>query len=394
MSLNRRLLKGAFGVENAGAVWKLAPGVALAAGVMLAALVLSDILGRQLLILQHIDPTGRASPVSGVLVAILLGIAIRNTLPLPDGVKAGVRFSVSKLLRLGIICVGVKLSIVDVLKLGAWGIPIVVTAIASGLLFVTWFNRLLKLPDRLGTLIAVGTGICGVTAIVSTAPAIDADEREVAYAVANVTLFGMLGMLIYPYVAHVLRLTSEQAGLFLGTAVHDTSQVVGAALAYKEVYRDEIAFQAATVTKLTRNLFLALVVPLMTFLYLRRQKTGGEASGREGSKIRIAKLFPLFVLGFVAMAVLRSIGDAMLPGGAALGLWDAAAWRRVTTEIGEVWGSRYLLGTAMASVGLGTSFSVFRGVGLKPFAVGFVGAILVGVVGLSLALLLGPYIKL
>lgn len=394
MSLSRRLIKGVFGVENAGAVWKLAPGVALAAGVMLAALGLSDILGRQLLILQHIDPTGRASPVSGVLVAILLGIAIRNTLPLPDGVKAGVRFSVSKLLRLGIICVGVKLSIVDVLKLGAWGIPIVVTAIASGLLFVTWFNRLLKLPDRLGTLIAVGTGICGVTAIVSTAPAIDADEREVAYAVANVTLFGMLGMLIYPYVAHVLRLTSEQAGLFLGTAVHDTSQVVGAALAYKEVYRDEIAFQAATVTKLTRNLFLALVVPLMTFLYLRRQKTGGEASGREGSKIRIAKLFPLFVLGFVAMAVLRSIGDAMLPGGAAFGLWDVAAWRRVTTEIGEVWGSRYLLGTAMASVGLGTSFSVFRGVGLKPFAVGFVGAILVGVVGLSLALLLGPYIKL
>src|SRR5437870_1169487 len=98
MSLSRRLLKGAFGVDNAAAVWKLAPGVALAAGVMLAALALSDLLGRQLLILQHVDPTGRASPVSGVLVAILLGIAIRNALPLPEGVKAGVRFSVSKLL--------------------------------------------------------------------------------------------------------------------------------------------------------------------------------------------------------------------------------------------------------------------------------------------------------
>ena len=122
---------------------------------------------------------------------------------------------------------------------------------------MTWFNRKLGLPPRLGMLIAAGTSICGVTAIVSTAPAIEADEREVAYAVANVVAFGLFGMLTYPYLAHAVLGSSETIGLFLGTAVHDTSQVVGAALTYKQVYNDDIVLRVATVTKLTRNIFLA-----------------------------------------------------------------------------------------------------------------------------------------
>src|SRR5690606_19358258 len=98
--------------------------------------------------------------------------------------------------------------------------PVVLTAITTGLIVVTWLNRKLGLPPRLGTLIAAGTSICGVTAIVSTAPAIDADEREVAYAVANIVAFGLFGMLVYPYLAHALLTHSESIGLFLGTAIH------------------------------------------------------------------------------------------------------------------------------------------------------------------------------
>ena len=123
------------------------------------------------------------------------------------------------------------------MKLGIAGLPVVLAAIGTGLVFVTWFNKKLGLPPRLGTLIAAGTSICGVTAIVSVAPAIEADEREVAYAVANVVAFGLFGMLIYPYLAHAVLGSSETIGLFLGTAVHDTSQVVGAALTYKQIVR-------------------------------------------------------------------------------------------------------------------------------------------------------------
>lgn len=379
------------GVGTAREVLTLLPGVGLAAGVMLVSLPLAEWLGAGLLRLQGIDPAGRASPVSGVLVAIVAGMLLRNLLPLPVLLRAGIGFSVTKLLRLGIICVGIKLSFLEVLRLGAWGVPVVAGAIAAGLLFVTWVNRALGLPPRLGTLIAAGTGICGVTAIVSTAPGIEAEDREVAYAVANITVFGLAAMFAYPYLAARLLETPAQVGLFLGTSIHETAQVVGAALTYREVFASDAAFEAATVTKLTRNLFLAIVVPLLVALYHRQKQAGAEQAAR---RVKLTKLLPLFVLGFVGLAVLRSVGDATLAGGRALGLFDAQQWRALVAQVGDVWGARYLLGTAMAAVGLNTSFTVFRGVGFRPFAVGLAGALVVGATGLVLALLLGARVAL
>ncbi|MCS6918450.1 MAG: putative sulfate exporter family transporter [Fimbriimonadales bacterium] len=384
------ILDALLGVPDWQGVVRILPGFLLAVAIMLVAIPLTNVLGAWLLSLQGIDPTGKKSPISAVLTAIVIGILLRNLLPLPKAIEDGIKFSTTKILRLGIILVGIKLSLMDVFKLGVWGIPVVATAIFGGLWFVAWFNKKLNLPERLGTLIAAGTGICGVTAIVSVAPAIKADQKEVAYAVANITLFGLLGMFLYPYIApHILH-TSEQIGLFLGTAVHETSQVVGAALTYKEVFNDETVLKAATVTKLTRNLFLAIVVPLLSYLYLRKLAAQG---GGDGGKISIAKLLPAFILGFIAMAIFRTIGDAQLANGLAFGIWDKDGWKAFTDAVGETWGSR-ALGTAMAAVGLATSFSVFKGVGLKPFLVGLVGALLVGVIGWGMALLLGGFVKL
>jgi uncharacterized integral membrane protein (TIGR00698 family) len=349
---------------------------------------LADVLGHALLAAQGLSGS---SPVSGVPIAILLGLLLRNALPLPSWLAPGLKFSVSTILRLGIVLVGIRLSVFDVARLGLAGFPVVVGAIATGLIFVTWFNKRLGLPPRLGTLIAAGTSICGVTAIVSTAPAIEADEREVAYAVANVVAFGLFGMLAYPYLAHALLGRSETIGLFLGTAVHDTSQVVGAALTYKQMYADDVVLRVATVTKLTRNLFLAGVIPLLTWMHLRRTHQPGSAARRTSW----TALVPAFVVGFVAMAVVRSIGDATLASsGAAYGFWNAAAWSRLTNTIGDFWASRMLLGTAMAAVGLNTNLSVFRGVGFKPFVVGMAGAAAVGGVGLILAIVFGRYVSL
>jgi uncharacterized integral membrane protein (TIGR00698 family) len=390
-SPGRRFLHGAFGVREPKQLAPLLPGTLLAIAVMLISLPLADWLGHRLLALQGLDPTGRTSPISSVSVAILVGMLLRNLAPLPSTIEPGVKFAMSKLLRLGIILVGIKLSALDVLKLGIWGIPVVVCAIAAGLLFVTWFNGVMKLPPRLGTLIAAGTSICGVTAIVSTAPAIEAEDREVAYAVANVALFGLFGMLVYPYLAPKLLATSEQIGLFLGTAIHDTSQVVGAALTYQQIHHDEIAFKAATVTKLTRNLFLAAVIPIVTYRYLRTRPGATQSTAR---KTDFGALFPMFILGFVGMAAVRTIGDATLAHGRAFGVFDADAWKRLTTQIGEVLGTRLALGTALAGVGLNTRFASFRGVGLKPFAVGFAGALVVGTTGFLLASWLGRFVKL
>ena len=366
-----------------------APGVLAAFVVMLAGFWLADQIGHAILAAQGL--TG-SSPVSGVPVAIVLGLLLRNTLPLPAALAPGLKFATTTILRAGIVLVGIRLSLFDVVKLGIAGLPVVLAAIGTGLVFVTWFNKKLGLPPRLGTLIAAGTSICGVTAIVSVAPAIEADEREVAYAVANVVAFGLFGMLVYPYLAHAVLGSSETIGLFLGTAVHDTSQVVGAALTYKQVYGDDVVLRVATVTKLTRNIFLAAVIPLLTWLHVRSTQAG---IGGVKKKTSWQALVPGFVIGFVVMAVIRTAGDATLASnGAAFGLWNADGWQSLTTQLGDYWASRILLGTAMAAVGLNTSFKVFKGVGLKPFAVGFAGAVVVGAVGMTMAIIFGRFVHL
>jgi uncharacterized integral membrane protein (TIGR00698 family) len=364
------------------------PGVLAAFLVMLAGFWVADVIGQQILAAQGL--TG-SSPLSGVPVAIVLGLLLRNTLPLPASITPGLKFATATILRAGIVLVGIRLSVFDVVKLGIAGLPVVLAAIGTGLLFVTWFNRKLGLPPRLGTLIAAGTSICGVTAIVSTAPAIEADEREVAYAVANVVAFGLFGMLAYPYLAHALLGSSETIGLFLGTAVHDTSQVVGAALTYKQVYNDDIVLRVATVTKLTRNIFLAGVIPLLTWMHIKSQSASG-ALGASGAK---TSLVPGFVLGFLAMAIVRSFGDWTLTSNrSAFGVWNTAQWASITKSLGDYWASQILLGTAMAAVGLNTNFAVFKGVGLKPFAVGMAGALVVGAVGMTMAAIFGRFVHL
>lgn len=366
------------------------PGLAAAVVVMLAGFTLADALGQAMLAARGL--TG-ASPISGVPVAIVLGLLLRNLLPLPTTLAPGLKFCTTTVLRLGIVLVGIKLSVVEMARLGVAGVPVVLTAIVTGLLFVTWFNRRLGLPPRLGTLIAAGTSICGVTAIVSTAPAIEADEREVAYAVANVVAFGLVGMLVYPYLAHALLPGSAAIGLFLGTAVHDTSQVVGAALTYRQIYGDDAVLRVATVTKLTRNLFLAAVIPVLTWMHARAHADAGAVRGRKIASWRT--LVPTFVLGFVAMAVVRSAADTMLGNGqAAFGIWNRSEWSSWTAFIGDTLGARWLLGTAMAAVGLNTSVAVFKGVGLRPFVVGMAGAVVVGLSGFVMATLLGAFVEL
>ena len=362
----------------------LIPGLVLVAILAWASILLSEFIGTTLLGF----PT---SPVSSVMLAILLGLAIAAAVRLPQAVQPGLGFAVKKLLRLGIILLGIRLTIFDVFRLGAVGVPIVLGCIVGALLITTRLNAWLRLPPRLGTLIAAGTAICGVSAIVATAPAIEAEEEEAAYAVAVITIFGLLATLIYPYLAHWLFAGDAlQVGLFLGTSVHDTSQVVGAATVYADVFRQPEALDAATITKLVRNVFMALVIPLLAILHARQTQRAGEGAGK---KVRVVQLFPLFVLGFLGMAALRSIGDAMLyRTGMAFGFLDQEAWSS-TIKLITTWAG-YLLVIALAGVGLSTDLRTFRGLGIKPFFVGLGAALAVGVVSFLLIQLLGGLVTL
>ena len=360
------------------------PGIALAAMLAFFGRLLADFIGINLL---HFDKD-KGSPISPIMLAILLGLIIRNTVGVPVAYEQGLRFCLKAVLRIGIVLLGLKLSLGGLGKIALAGVPIIVLCIATALIAVTFINRALGLPKRLGTLIAVGTSICGVSAIVATAPVIDAEENETSYAVACITIFGMLALFIYPFLAHALFPDAQMAGLFLGTAIHDTSQVAGAGLMYKQQYSTDGALKTAMAIKLMRNVAMAALIPLMSILYHR--SAGGSKDGGTGSARRIKQkwhhLVPMFVIGFLAMACLRTIGD--VGGDRPFAVLDHAGWQEIThtADVIAVW----CLMLAMASVGLATGLSKLKDLGWKPFSVGFAAALLVGGVSAILVKTLAP----
>ena len=346
---------------------KLIPGVLAVALLAWASIWISEFIGVRLMGFEK-------SPISPVMFAIILGLLIGSVVRHPKILSAGLSFSVKKLLRLGIILLGIRLTIFDVLKLGIFGVPIVATCIVGALILTTWINNRLKLPERLGTLIAVGTSICGVSAIVAASPAIDAEEEKSAYAVAVITVFGLFATLAYPYLANLIFAGDvNQVGLFLGTAVHETAQVVGAAQIYADIFSQPTVLDVATITKLVRNVFMAFVIPLLAFYYARKAREGDFG----GKKTSVMRLFPVFILGFLGMAVVRSIGDAGInQEGAAFGFLAQSDWSGAIA-ITKRW-AEILLVVALAGVGLNTNFSSFKSLGVKPFVVGFCASVFVG----------------
>jgi uncharacterized integral membrane protein (TIGR00698 family) len=322
------------------------------------------------------------SPISPILLAILAGLAIRNSVGLPSVYEAGVQICLKRLLRLGVALLGIRLSLAAVGSIGLSALPIVLGCIVSALLLMNWISRAVGLPPRLGTLIAVGTAICGNTAIVATAPVIHASEDETSYAVGTITVFGLIALVSYPFVAHgIFGGDPNLAGFFLGTAIHDTAQVAGAGLLYAQQYAAPETLDTATVTKLVRNLFMVAVIPIVTILYHR---SGAEPTATR--KPTLSQMVPLFVFGFVAMALLRTLGD--LGNAPFAGFVSHAQWESCIAFITAL--SSWCLTMAMASVGLGTNLKRLRGLGLKPIAAGLAAALIVGVIAAGLIHLLAP----
>lgn len=366
------------------------PGIIISFFVMILGIYIAKLLGI-ILILIGVLPSSSASPVSGIFVAILLGMLLRNRIGLHQRYLDGLKFSLKYILKAGIILLGLRLSLTEALKLGAWGLPLIIICISSGIGITLFFTKIMNQSKRLGMLTASGTGICGVTAIMAISPVIKAKDNEVSYAVANITIFGLVGMILYPYLAHSFFANDPvKAGLFLGTAIHDTAQVTGAALIYDQLFDMEKVVDVATVTKLTRNLFIIAVIPLISYLFYKN-KDVRESTSQSPSWY---KLIPLFVIGFLLLALLRTLGDVTVASyDKAFGLIQPNMWEYIYTS-GSSIGSTYLLGTAMAAVGLSTDFKRFRGLGIKPLLIGFIAAISVGLVSLVLVASFGHLIKI
>jgi len=303
------------------------------------------------------------SPISTAMIAILLGMFFGNFFKVRDSFQKGLDFTREYILKLGIICLGIQLKPFEFLDFGKIAIPLIVICIISVLIIIKLLVKKLKIPTRMAYLISIGSTVCGTTAIMATAPVIKATKNEVSYAIANITLFGILSMLIYPYFAN-FYFDSEPLliGLFLGTSIHETSQVAAAGLIYEQQFNSPETLNIATVTKLIRNTFLIIMIPLFAFLYNR-----GQVKEKNYSLISI---FPYFVLGFVSMIVLRNIGDEIFTLN--------SNWID-TVEIIK-FSSKIFLTMAMAAIGLSTNLKDIKNMGYKPFVVGFVAMLTVGIV--------------
>ena len=309
------------------------------------------------------------SPISTVLIAILLGILMGNAFTPRPGMMIGLDFTQSYILKLGIIFLGIRLSFGEFIKFGSIAIPLIIVCIVSVLILVKLLIKKVPISSRMSYLIAIGTSVCGATAIVATAPVINAKKTEVAYAIANITLFGVIAMLIYPYFAQwYFDNDSLKAGLFLGTSIHETSQVAAAGLIYDQQFNNPETLNVATVTKLIRNTSLVIMIPMFAFLYNR-----GEI---KGEKYSIFSIFPYFVLGFIGMIMIRNLGDQIF----SMENDNYDLWITLIESIKVL--ATVFLTMAMAAVGISINLNELKSMGYKPFIVGLIAAITVGFISL------------
>lgn len=309
---------------------------------------------------------GTRHPLESVTIAILIGLLLRNLILLPPLFHPGIsKYELA--LKSGIILLGIGLSFFAVLQIGARAITLVISCLLIAPLLFYFIGKKAALTEKMNILIGIGTTICGSTAIAITAPVIEAEGDDVSYAIGTISLFGIAAMFLFPILARLFGLDDSTFGLWAGTAIHSTPQVIAAGYMYGEV-----AGQVSTVAKLTRNIFMAPAVFLIGLWYMKKKLKKVEGLSR---KTRYSRAIPLFVFGFVALAILRTIGDGT-------GLIPHAQWQGIVQHVNEM--GKFLVLIAMAGIGLNTKLDTMRQIGPKPFLVGLIASILLAAISLTL----------
>ena len=305
------------------------------------------------------------SPISPIMIAIIIGISIANFKSIIiNELKPGLNFCIKVLLKIGIILLGIRLSLIDLISYGTKGLIVVIPCIVITILLVQLLRKRLNISEKLALLIAVGTSICGATAIVALAPSIRAKKSEITYAIANITIFGLFAMFLYPILAYFLFSTDIiSAGLFIGSSIHETAQVAGSAMIYSDQYEEPKIIAVATVTKLIRNTLMVIVIPYLAHKSMSVQE----------KSYKISSIFPYFVVGFIAFGCIRSFGDFYFLDNEI----HLATWNNSIDFIKKI--AEFFLIIAMAAVGFNTSFGNFKELGIKPFYIGLIAATTVGI---------------
>ncbi|MCY4587638.1 MAG: putative sulfate exporter family transporter [Bryobacterales bacterium] len=322
-----------------------------------------------------------AHPLSAVLLALLLGLLIRRMLPSGTGLKPGVDLVIKKLLPIGIVLLGAGLDFYDLIRVG-FRVLLGAIVLIVGIIFLTrLLSRLLRVETGQGLLIGVGTAICGTSAIVALAPVVDSKEKDIAISIASINLLGVLAMFVFPFAGALLSLSPEVYGEWCGLAIHATPQVIAAGFAHQ--LDGETAGKIATIVKLTRISLLGPLIFVIGVLYARYRRQNAVFIA---PTVNYRQLMPAFLLFFVGMAMLRTMGffpevTLHMADRFVLGAGDR------TLDLAAVLGQagKWVITAAIAGIGLITEFRALRTGGLRPLALCLLATVMIALLGLGYA---------
>ena len=339
---------------------------------------------------------GQAFPlIGGPVFGILAGMAIALVWKRRDRTSQGITFTSKKILQYAVILLGFGLNLAEVVRVGAQSLPVIVSTIATALIVAFVLCKALHIPERIATLVGVGSSICGGSAIAATAPVIKARDEEVAQAISVIFLFNVIAALVFPTLGSVLGLSNEGFALFAGTAVNDTSSVTAAAAAWDGMHPGANTLDQATIVKLTRTL---AIIPITFVLALwgahkvkkahkqkraalaeahedRAAELEGEVHELHNEGFSLKRSFPLFILYFLLASLITTI---------ALGCGVSV----------EVFGplktlSKFFITMAMVAIGLNTDLVKLVKSGGKPIFLGFCCCLAIAGVSLGMQYMLG-----
>ena len=309
--------------------------------------------------------------IGGAVIAMFIGMIVNHFIGKNSFFASGIKFTSKKILKFAIILLGLSLNINTILHVGKMSLVVMIFTLATCFGGGYFIGKALGLNWKLSNLISAGTGICGGSAIAAIAPTIDADDSDVAYAMSATFLFDMAMIVLFPIMGRAIGMSAEAFGIWAGTAVNDTSSVVATGYAFSEAAGD-----FATMVKLTRT--LSIIPTVLTFALIQMSLKRKEAikSGKNEKEIktnfRFTKIFPWFILGFLAMSIVASI--------------FTIPTEVVTTTKSA---SKFLMVCALAAIGLNTSFKDMKKSGIKPMIHGFIISALVVIVALVVEIALG-----
>ena len=308
--------------------------------------------------------------IGASIIALFIGIAINHFYPPSQKLEPGLQFTSKKILKLAIILLGLSLSIATILNVGKLSMLVMfftlLTCFGGGYVV----GRTLHLNWKLSNLISAGTGICGGSAIAALAPVIEAEDKDIAYAMSATFLFDMIMIVLFPIMGKGLGLSDMAYGLWTGTAVNDTSSVVAAGYAFSEAAGD-----FATMVKLTRTISIIPVVVIFGFITANLKKkelAKANMSTNLNKKTNIKSVFPWFILGFIALAIINSLG--IVPA-------------NISNTVKDL--SKFLMVGALAAIGLKTNFKDIKKAGFAPMLHGFIISTLVVIVAITVEYFMG-----